>query len=85
MDDSEINRRVREYLLTEVLAVDDRERLADDTRLVTSGVLDSIATLNMVCFLEETFGVSLAPHEVDAEHLDTTAAITALVGSKLDR
>lgn len=85
MEANEISRRVREYLLSEVLAADDHERLGDDTPLVTSGVLDSIATLNMVCFLEETFGVSLAPHEVGTEHLNTTSTITALVRSKLER
>ncbi len=84
MEANEISRRVREYLLSEVLATDDHEQLGDDTPLVTSGVLDSIATLNMVCFLEETFGVSLAPHEVDTEHLNTTSTITALIRSKLE-
>lgn len=84
MHASEIKGKVREYLLSEVLTVQDGPRLADDTPLVTSGVLDSIATLDLVCFLEETFGISMAPYEVDAEYLNTTAAITALVRGKLE-
>jgi acyl carrier protein len=36
----------------------------------------------VVSHLEETFDVSIAPHEADAEHLDTLKDIAALVASK---
>ena len=59
------------------------DELTDSTPLITGGVLDSIATLKLVLFLEERFGVTLEPHEVDPEHLDTTACIEQLVLSKI--
>ena len=45
-------------------------------------MLDSIATLKLVLFLEERYGVGFEAHEVDQEHMDTIADITTLVLSK---
>ena len=79
----DIKQAVKAFILEEFLPGENPEELTDDTPLITGGVLDSIATLKLVMFLEERFGVTLAPHEVDPEHLDTTAFIDELVRSKL--
>jgi acyl carrier protein len=50
--------------------------------LVSSAVLDSLATLRLVSFLEERFQIEMQPHEVDAEHLDTLSAMATLVRRK---
>lgn len=78
-----VKQAVKEFLLQEFLPGEDPDELTDSTPLITGGVLDSIATLKLVLFLEERFGVTLQPHEVDPEHLDTTACIEELVLSKL--
>ena len=43
---------------------------------------DSIATLKLVMFIEEQFGVQVQAHEADREHLDTLADIVQLIASK---
>ena len=78
----DIKQAVKSFILTEFLPGEDADDLKDDTPLITGGVLDSIATLKLVLFLEERYGVTLEAHEVDAEHLDTTADIVKLVSSK---
>jgi acyl carrier protein len=50
---------------------------------MTTGILDSVSTLKMVTFLEETFGISVEAHEANEEHLNTVADICELVLSKL--
>lgn len=79
----EIENTVRGYILNEFLPGENPEALTDSTRLVTGGILDSIATLKLVSFLEEQFRIELAPHETDADHLDTIADIATLVRSKI--
>ena len=44
--------------------------LTDDTPLITSGILDSIATLKLVTFLEERFGIG-SRRTKPTRHLDT--------------
>lgn len=79
----DIKQAVRTFILEEFLPGENPDELTDDTPLITGGVLDSIATVKLVLFLEERFGVTLEPHELDPEHLDTTAYIDKLVRSKL--
>lgn len=83
MQDDPIKSSIKQFILEEFLPGERPEALTDDTPLVDEGVLDSLATLRLVSFLEKQFKVSLAPHEVDAEYLNTLPSIAALIRSKL--
>ena len=73
---------IQDFILKEFLPGEDPSELTDATPLITGGVLDSIATLKLVMFIEERFGISLQAHEVDPEHLDTISQIAELIRSK---
>jgi acyl carrier protein len=61
---------------------EDPAALTDTTPLISTGILDSIAVLKLVTFLEGHFGIMLEAHETDAEHLNTITEITRLVETK---
>jgi acyl carrier protein len=73
---------VKEYILQTFLQGEDPQNLAPDTELIRSGVLDSLATLDLVAFLEQRFDIELAAHDVDASNLGTLDDIDRLVQSK---
>ena len=73
---------VKTFILDEFLPGEDPAELTMETPLITGGILDSIATLKLVLFLEERFRVKLAAHETSPEHLDTVDKIAELVRSK---
>lgn len=73
---------IRNFLLNEFLPDEDPADLTDSTELVTSGVLDSIALLTLIGFLEEEFGVEVDAHEADVDNFNTLSDITRLVESK---
>jgi len=79
---NEIESTVKDFILREFLPGEDPNELQEDTPLITGGILDSIATLKLVTFLEEQFGISVAAHEADVDHLNTINDIAALVSSK---
>jgi acyl carrier protein len=79
---NDIQSKVKDYILREFLPGEDPNELQSDTPLITGGILDSIATLKLVSFLEEQFGISIAAHEADVDHLNTIDDIAALVISK---
>jgi acyl carrier protein len=83
MQEEAIKSAVKRFILTEFLPGERPDALTDQTPLVAEGVLDSLATLRLVGFLEKEFKIALAPHEVDAEYLNTLPSIAALVISKL--
>jgi acyl carrier protein len=74
---------LRAFILQEFLPGVDPSELTDDTPLLSTNILDSLATLRLVTFLERTFNVQIQSHEIDAEHMETLEAIAALVQSKL--
>ena len=78
----ETRNRIKELILAEFLPDEDSALLTDTTALMTGGVLDSIATLNLVSLLEDEFDISLAAHEVNVDNFNTLEAIAALVESK---
>ena len=45
-------------------------------------MLDSLATLELVSFLEQRYGIELEAHEVDASRIGTLEGIATLVLAK---
>ena len=75
---------LRSYILTEYLPGESPANLRDDTPLRTSGILDSMATLSLVTFVENHFGVVVDAHETGIEHFDRIEDIAALIARKKD-
>jgi len=74
--------RIKDFIMAEFLPGEDPDELTESTPLISGGILDSIATLKLVMFMEERFGVSFEPHEVDKENLDNLASIVRILRSK---
>jgi acyl carrier protein len=70
---------VREYIVRHFLPGEDLNSVTDQTKLFSGGILDSLASLRLVSFLEERFAVTIEAHEVDVDHLDTLDSIADLV------
>lgn len=73
---------VKSYLLEAFLPGADPSELTDDTPLISAGILDSLATVRLVTFLEDQYRIEIAAHEASADHLDSITQIAALVRSK---
>ena len=78
----EIIRDVKQYILDTYLPGENPSALTPTTPLITSGILDSLATLDLVSFLENRFGVELEAHDVDHSKLGTLEDIARMVQSK---
>ncbi|MDH4347970.1 MAG: acyl carrier protein [Gemmatimonadota bacterium] len=76
---------VKQYVLDQYLPGENPANLTLTTPLVSGGILDSLAILDLVAYLEKTFGIELEAHEVDRDRLDTLERIAALVNGKLGR
>jgi acyl carrier protein len=72
---------VRGFLVEEVVE-DPGVVLTDDATLL-DGLLDSWALMQLIAFLEETFDVSVQPHEVVQQHFGSIGAIVVFVDEKV--
>jgi len=78
----EIGSKVKEFIMNEFLPGEDPDQLTESTPLISGGILDSLATLKVVSFLEENFGIKVEPHETDEDNFGTISDIEKLVQSK---
>ncbi len=74
--------RIRAFLL-ENFYVTDPTDLADDTHLITSGIVDSTGMLEVITFLEREYGVQVEDRETTPENLATVERLDAFVARKL--
>ena len=79
----DVKQVIREYILEEFLPGENPEELTDSTPLITGGILDSLATIKLVAFLEQRFKIQIQAHETMVDYLDTIADIAQLVSAKL--
>lgn len=77
-----LTQKIKNFIMEEFLPGEDPDELTETTPLISGGILDSIATLKLVMFMEEQYGVSFEPHEVDKENLDNLESIVRLLRSK---
>jgi acyl carrier protein len=80
-DADDVIATVRDYV-AEHLAGEDPALLTDRSPLITSGILDSIATVHLASFLERRFGVEFTAEELTVDNLDTLASIARVIVEK---
>jgi len=82
MDEDQIKSTVADYIEKEFLNEDEASGFSNDTLLVSSRIMDSISTLQLVDFIETTYGIEFSPHEVDEDNLDSVDRITEFIKQK---
>lgn len=82
MNAIQIRTMARNFILKEFLPGERPENLTDSTELITDGILDSLATLKLVAYLEKSCGIEIAPDELVPENLNSIAQIANFVQSK---
>ena len=78
-----VQEQVKQFILSNFLPGENPRNLTADTELKESGILDSLSTLKLVGFLEDTFHVEFEAADLDAGNLASLAAIERLVKSKV--
>ena len=70
---------IREFILVSHLPGESPDSLRDDTPLQTSGILDSLATVGLVSFVEKRFAVELDVYDTSVERFDSIDQIAETI------
>ena len=85
----ELKDTIKEYVLKEFLPGENPSELTDSTPLITGGILDSLATLKLVVFLEERFHIkiqAMRPRPIPmSQRLFATPRIPAIAAKEIPR
>jgi acyl carrier protein len=73
---------IRRFILCTHLPGESPDTLSDDTPLQSSGILDSLAAVGLIAFLEKEFQVELDVYDTAIERFDTIRDIASTVVRK---
>jgi acyl carrier protein len=79
---TDVKSNVREYITQNILLGQQVAGFTDDASFLKLGILDSTAVLEVIGFIEETFGVQVGEADMVPENLDSLDAIDAFVQRK---
>ena len=79
---SDVKEQVKKFIIDEFLPGVDPDELTDSTPLISGGILDSLATIRLVTYIETTFGIVIEAHEADEDNLGSLSDIGRLIQSK---
>jgi acyl carrier protein len=77
MTDVQILQTLRQYFGDELGAND----LGPDDPLLSRGLLDSLAIVKLLSFIEDEFDVEIADADFDPENFETLSSITKLIAN----
>ena len=78
-----VSSNVKEYILGAFLPDANPAELTESTPLISGGILDSLATVRLVSYLEDHYRIEIAAYEANVDNLDNLQLIANLVQSKL--
>jgi len=83
VDEEEIQKQVSEYLAENFLFGEEGAVIGGDDSFLEIGLIDSTGILELIQFLEESFGIEVDDEEIIPENLDSIKRVTRYVDSKL--
>jgi len=79
-----IEAQVRSFVVENFLFGVDAEKLSGDASFLEEGIIDSTGILELVSFLEGTFGIQVEDEELLPENLDSINNVVAFLQKKLN-
>jgi acyl carrier protein len=78
----DVKSTVRQYILENFLMGDAGVKLTDDQSFLDHHIIDSTGFIELVTFLETTYGIQIKDDEMIPENLDSLDNIGSFIGSK---
>jgi acyl carrier protein len=73
---------IREHILNQYLKDQIPESFDDDYNLIDDGILDSLAIINLVAYLEKQYQIEFGDYDIVPEHFSSVNALAKFVQHK---
>jgi acyl carrier protein len=83
MTQADIRDKVWAYIVENFLYMRPNLQVGPDESLLRKGVFDSLGVMEVIGFVEETFGIKVEQEEVTEAHFGTLNAIAEYIAMKL--
>ena len=78
-----IRRELREYISINFMYDGGPTRLGDNASLVEEGIVDPTGVLELVLWIEESYGIQIAESDLGPENFDSINAIATYIARRL--
>jgi acyl carrier protein len=78
----DVETAIERFVVDEIMLGDSNTKIDPNESLISSGVLDSLALLRLIAFLEEQMGVTVDDSEVIPENFETINEIKSFIEKK---
>jgi len=75
---------IKAFIVTNFLFGQEGQGFADNQSFLESGIIDSTGLLELVGFIEQRYGISIADQELVPQNLDSLRNISQFVARKLE-
>jgi acyl carrier protein len=80
--DQDLEKTVREFVIRNFIFEDDGS-LIPETSFLDNGIIDSTGVLELISFVEETYGIKVEDHEIVPENFDSIRNVASFVERRL--
>jgi acyl carrier protein len=82
MTEHNVLQQVRDYVVENFMYMRKVKTVGDDESLLRTGVITSLGMMEVVGWVEDTFGVTVDPDEITEQNFDTLRGIASFVVTK---
>ena len=82
MEQQSIEQGIRQFVIANFLFGEDNGSLKPDESFLETGIIDSTGVLELVAFLESTYGFRVRDNELTPDNLDSLDRVAAFVRRK---
>ena len=75
---------IKQFIVSNFLFGQEGNGFADDQSFLGSGIIDSTGLLELVSFVEQTYGIAIGDRELVPENLDSLKNISQFVARKME-
>ena len=82
-ESQQIEQPIRDFIAKNLLFSETGLNYSDEASFLQEGIIDSLGVMELVEFVQKTFGIKVEQHEVTQEHFDSVTKLSAFVRRKL--
>jgi acyl carrier protein len=78
----DVRERIRSYVADSLLFSSNGYQFQDDTSFLDEGIVDSTGVIELILFVEESFGFSVEDNEIVPDNFDSVNNLAAYIQRK---
>ena len=79
-----VEEKIRLYIAENILFSNNGYRYSDDASFLEEGIVDSMGIMELVMFVDESFGIAVEDEELTPDNFDSVSKLAAYIRRKTE-